>query len=481
MSACFLDILHRPAPGRPALAIDGDTITYAALADAVERFAALLRAQGVGRGARVLVCLPNGPQAIVALLGTIAANATGVPVDAGDAIQIDDFMRIAGATHRVETDASGALVVRAHAGLDPGEPAADAIALIRFSSGYSGRPKGICLTQPQMLHMAQTLRSAARLDGDHRELVITPVAYSGAWQRVAATLAAGGCIAFAQPGALTVRGLLEDIQASRATGFFATPSLLRILLAAPAAQVASGLAGCRSVEFGSASLAAAELQAFLDLCHARVLVHYGLSECSRATLLDARAHPDKLHTVGRAAPGVQIAFADGGGLPSPHLREGEILLRAPHLTTGYWRADRLNAERFVDGWLRTRDLGAMDDDGFVVHHGRTDDVINCGGRSLYPAESERLLGRIEGVREYVIAGVDDPRGLYGQVPWAFVQPVDATGYQASAFMRVARQRLPAVRRPRRVVLVDELPRTRSGKVDRLRTARLHGPNPNNGA
>ena len=350
---------------------------------------------------------------------------------------------------------------------------ADRIGVIRYSSGSTGQPKGVPLRQGQLTWTAGTLASVFGLGPSHREIIIAPVTYSGAWGRVAATLYAGGCLVLSQ-GPLSVQGILEDIETYGATGFFTPPPLVRVLLASPPDTARRALSTCRSIEIGSAPFAARELEQFMDLVPgARVFVHYGLTECSRAVILDTRSHPDKLHTVGRPAPGVEVAIVDDDGRRLGNQQSGEILLRGPQRADSYWNRPELTRDRFVDGWLATGDYGKLDEDGFLTVVGRKDDRINSGGYSFFPAEVEAELGPIEGVGQYLIAGVPDPRGVLGQVPWAFVVPTDPESWSPRDFLRLARKRVPPHMVPRWVVRVPGLSLTSSGKPDRRGTVDLY--------
>jgi acyl-CoA synthetase (AMP-forming)/AMP-acid ligase II len=350
---------------------------------------------------------------------------------------------------------------------------ADCAALILFTSGSTGEPVGVTLKHRHLTWTARALAAAFELDADHRELIVAPLAHSGAWQRAAATLVGGGCVAFWN-GLPSVVGILEEIERLEVTGFFTAPPLLRTILAAPRGVVGRGLRRCRSIEIGSAAVSPTELRLLLELAPgARVFVHYGLTECSRAAILDVRAHPDKLDTVGRCLPGVEVAIRDAEGRDLPRGRRGRICLRGPQAAESYWARPELERNRRGDAWLETKDHGALDAEGFLKFLGREDDMINSGGYSFFPAEVEMEIGVVENVAQYVVAGVADPRGILEQVPWAFVVPVDAERWHPRDFLSIARERLPAHMIPRRVVCVAELPLTASGKPDRRRAVAMY--------
>lgn len=497
------NLLHRllignPAARRehPAIRTASVTITYGELIDVVRSVARQLTAAGVGPGDRVALVLRNSPEYIALFLGIAAIAAIVVPIDPTasderlDGILRDTTPRLclthavtaaAGPPrHAVRIDPASKDVIftpalpSTHKPTTPPEVAANTDACILFSAGSTGRPKGVVLSHAHFLAIARTLADVVGMSPAHRDLVLSPMTHSGGWQRVTSTLLSGGTVVVYE-GMLSIAGLLDDVRRFAITGFFTAPPLLRALLRA-APEHFTGLESLRSIEIASAPVSAAELQRLGELLpNIDIFLQYGLTECSRALILDARRHPHKLHTVGLPTAGVEVAIAGEDGSPRAPGEEGEIVLRAPQRTDHYWNLPDLDASRFRDGWFYTGDYGVRDADGFVEYRGRRDDMINCGGNSYFPAEVEVLLGAIDGVRESLVAGVPDPQGVLTDVPWIFVAPHNPATWSLAEFMRTARSRLPPHMVPRNVVIVPAIPTTASGKPDRRATLRLHGP------
>lgn len=474
--------------------------TYGQLTRAVESTARALRACGVTPGDRVMICLPNSPEFVVAFLAITSAGAIAVPIDyqAGPerlAFISDDTTPALCLHHpdrtmpdgfptpcRAITVAGGDVGVR----LAPEAPAHDgagalpdvagaAPAVILFSAGSTGRPKGALLEHRQLLRIARTLVEVVGMDREHVDLVLSPMTHSGGWQRVTSTMLAGGRVVIASTP-VAVPTILEDVRESGVRAFFAAPPLLRALMSAAPERVRRACATLRSIESASAPLSPEELDRLMSLLpDIDVYFQYGLTECSRACILDARAHPDKLHTVGLPTAGVEVSIADDDGRTLPTGVKGEVRLAAEQRADRYWNRPDLDREKFDGPWLRTGDVGSLDAQGFLTYHGRRDDMINCGGLSYFPAEVERELGPVEGVAEYLVAGVPDPRGILGAIPWIFVVPETPEAWSSATLMAQARNRLPPHMVPRRVVTIPSMPLIASGKPNRRRVVEEWGP------
>lgn len=478
---------------RAALVTPRGTLSYGQCVECASAIASQLVAVGIRRGDRVLVVFPNGPEQVLSVLAVSRIGAIAVPCAPDTAaerlVYIAEHTRAAHALCAVDAptlatpstpialawDPPRVNVGAPAIGHEPPASAADAPALILFSSGSTGRPKGVVLRNRHLLWTTRALVDKYRIGADHQELLICPLSHSDGWDRVSATLYAGGAVVMPE-GLLSLSGIFEDCVTYGVTGFFTPPPLIRLMLASDPDRVRRALASCRSLEIGSASIAPEELRAFLDLVPtSQLFLHYGLTESSRAVILEARAAPDKLATVGRPW-GVNIAIRDARGHAVSPGVTGQIFLQGPQTVDSYWGQPELTKERFVDDWFVTGDLGSIDADGFVTFAGRGDEMITSAGYHYFPAEVETDLGPVEGVVEYLVAGVPDPRGVLEQVPWAFVVPADPETWNVSVFTKGARARLPAHMVPRNIVVVKSLPKTLAGKPNRRETTARYGPN-----
>ncbi len=214
---------------------------------------------------------------------------------------------------------------------------------------------------------------------------------------------------------------------------------------------------------GSASLRRQMLE---QVCDA-VSVTYSMQECGSLARVTERDVAEVTETVGRPHPSVEIEVVDAEGAPVPRGEPGRIRVRVPGMATGYLDDERANAAHFRDGWFEPGDLVSFTPEGALVVHGRADDVMNLGGIKVAPFEIERALERHPAVK--AVAAFPMPSAVHGEIPLCAVELVDGARVDERELARYARDAL-GLRAPRRVMIVDAMPATPQGKVDRRRLA-----------
>ncbi|MET3807725.1 long-chain acyl-CoA synthetase [Nakamurella sp. UYEF19] len=480
-------------PSAVAITGDGRAATFGELESASNRAANALIASGVRRGDRVGFVDRNGTEYWETFLGALKAGAILVPLNfrlgadelAWSLADAEVTVIIAGAAFAplirpdgrpfVVIDAQGAVPgaidyqdwLAAAPGTDPGRDAvgAELIELI-YSSGTTGRPKGVLVSAEQQLWSVDAFGSNFDVDSSSRSLVPVPYYHvaGGGWALI--TLAKGGRII--QSREPTADSMLEALISHSATHTAMVPAVMQVLTGSARASAAD-FSALRQVVYGGSPISEPLLAASVRTFGADLFQSYGLSETMGTTTLlgPAQHRPDgdlsRLRSAGRAIAGIEIEIADtatGERLLSGST--GEILVRGGSLTPGYWRNPQATADAFTaDGFFRTGDMGLLDDDGFLFIRDRLKDMIITGGENVYPAEVESVLAAFPGVLEVAVVGVPSER--WGETPMAFVVSRGAHP-DPEEVIRFSREKMAHFKCPTTVEFVEALPRNPSGKV-----------------
>jgi malonyl-CoA/methylmalonyl-CoA synthetase len=438
-------------------------VTAAELEERSRQIAHRLAAAGLSFGDRVVMSAAASVDLVVAHVAALRLGAIVVPTNTGyrereflhvihdstpSVVLTDDPRRIAWIT------ASGSDVVVA--GVDVDLPAAkscdldvasiDDPALIAYTSGTTGTPKGAVLTHGNLLASAEALRLAWRWQPDDCLMLALPLFHlHGLGVGVHGTLTAGASVVL-RPR-FDVRDALDQAREHHASLFFGVPTMYRRILESGAADELAPLRLCVS---GSAPLSASDHAAFASASGQRIIERYGMTETviTVSNPYDGERRPG---TVGFPLPGVEVRLADD---------TNEIYLRGPSVMPGYWQRPDATREVFVgSGWITTGDIGAIDEFGYLSIVGRTKELIISGGYNVYPREIEDVLRNYPGVVDVAVVG--KPHAEWGEQVAAFVVADGVTEQQLRDF---AATQLASYKQPKLVRFVDDLPRNAMGKV-----------------
>jgi long-chain acyl-CoA synthetase len=488
----------RRTPDAPAL-VEGDLrLTYGQLWREARSHAAALQRHGVRPGDRVALVAPNVAGFVRAYYGILAAGGVVVPVPTLlTADEASYLLRHSGATTvlydasfvDVAVPAAGSVGLPARdiaaLGAEDAEPLRTAVAreaedtaVVFYTSGTTGRPKGALLTHLNLV-MNATVNAfdANPIRRDDVVMGCLPLFHTfGQTVSMNSTFRVGATLLLQprfDPGAA-----LELMRRERATLFFGVPTMfVQLLEAAPPARDKGGLPQLRDCVSGGASLPVAVLERFEETFGTTVYEGYGLSETSPTASVNQPWFGTRAGTVGHPIWGVEVEIADGTVedrielLPAGRL--GEIVVRGHNVFAGYLDDPDATAGAVVDGWFRTGDIGKRDEDGFITIVDRKKDLIIRGGFNVYPREVEEVLHRHPGVAQVAVIGVPDDE--QGEEVCAVVVPAvpDLDGDEVVAW---ARERLGRHKYPRRVEVLDALPMGPSHKIlKRELRARLATP------
>ncbi len=465
-------------PHATAIVSGDERLDWATFAARIEAAAGDLAARGVGPGDSVVMIGASSASYAVLWLATLRLRATSVPLapsstptqiaamiaDSGaalafmDAAARADFGDHAGAVAVLAMEGAGLAVPPAApplARLDP-----EAAFNIIYSSGTTGTPKGIVQSNAmRSLHI--TGAKAFDYSPDAVTLCSTPLYSNTTLVSFLPALAWGGTVVL-MPKFDTAQWL-RLAERERVTHAMLVPVQYRRLLADPGFD-ATDLTSIR-MKFCTSAPFPAELKAeVLRRMPGGVVEFFGMTEGGVSFIFPVHLHPDKLHTVGQPSPGHAVKLIDADGHEVEPGEPGEIVGRSPATMVGYKNHPELTAKAYwidPDGeeWLRTGDIGRLDEDGFLQLMDRAKDMIISGGFNIYPSDIEAVLVALPGVREAAVVGVPSER--WGETPVAFVVAPDA---DADAIRAAANAGLGKTQRLAAVVLVDELPRSHIGKV-----------------
>jgi acyl-CoA synthetase (AMP-forming)/AMP-acid ligase II len=481
----FGELLWRSArltPNAVALVQGEVEARYGDLEVRVRRADALVRALGIRAGEPVLLLLPNDWRFIECLLGVVRAGGVATPLNVKLA---DETLRyIAGHSEArvliVHEDLAGRAadlgvetVVRVDdgwlAGIEPaGDPEpveSDARALLMYTSGSTGVPKGVLLSHANTWWQARSTQRCYMLDEDDRALITGPLYHVNAlWGSLLPALWVGASAAVMP--SWTAPDMVEAVHRYRPTYTSGTPSMFTLLLDAWDAAPDRDLTSLELLVCGSAPVPE-ELLAALQrrLPGVDVLESYGLTEAG-ANVLTPRWGIHKLGSTGLPVPDVELRVVD----PTDTTRDvavdevGELWSRSPANALGYLKQPEVTAARFLpDGWMRSGDLVRRDEQGYVFFAGRIDDMINVGGENVYPKEVETVLLQHPAVID--VAVVPAPHRVKGQAPVAWVVARDGK-VSEDELKQWFLARGPAYAHPRRVFFIDRLPVGGTNKIDR---------------
>jgi malonyl-CoA/methylmalonyl-CoA synthetase len=454
-------------PDAPAVHDEHGWVTNAELDARSRRVAGRFAGAGLRAGERVVVSAGTSTDLVVAHVAALRLGLVVVPVNGAYRAReiahiVDDCAPAAcvvDADRRevfTATTADGCVVTPPAVGLPDAEPpaldarASDDVALLCYTSGTTGAPKGAMLTHGNALASCEALRIAWRWTAGDRLVLALPLFHvHGLGVGLHGTLLCGASAVLLPrfDGDL----VLDAARDHDATLFFGVPTMYARLAAHARAAELARLRLCVS---GSAPLPAALHDELTARAGIRVLERYGMTE----TIMNVSNPYDgerRAGTVGFPLPGVEVRLDD----PS-----GEILLRGPNVFPGYWAREEATREAFTaDGWFRSGDIGALDPDGYLRIVGRAKELIISGGYNVYPREVEDVLLEHPSVAEVAVVG--EPSDEWGEVVVAVVVPATADR-DADALLAFAAEELAPYKRPRRVRYVDALPRNALGKVVR---------------
>jgi len=512
----FLSIANAICPDRDSIAFEGKGLTYAQMNERVNQLANALSKLGGGKGDRIGILQVNCHQYIESYFATAKLGAIFVPLNfrakaeelsymIGNAeVKIllvgGRYLDLAEAALSQLKTVQQCISIDSHRGsmiyyedlinssssdellCEIGD---EDITILMYTSGTTGRPKGVPLRHNAFVTYVLDNVDPASPEIEERNLLTVPLYHVAGIQAMLAAIYGGRTLVLM--GQFEVKEWLETVQRERVTRAMLVPTMLKwVVDDSDFSQY--DLSSLKVITYGAAPMPFEVItKAIKVLPWVRFINAFGQTEtASTITTLGPEDHQiegteeeraKKLKrlssSIGRPLPDVEVKIVDEEGKALPPLEVGEILARGPRIMTGYWRdEEKTSAVISSDGWLRSGDMGWMDEDGYIYLAGRADDMIIRGGENISPEEVEDVLHSHPKVEEAAVIGVPDPE--WGQQPRAIVALKQGASATPEEIMEHCRSRLAGFKRPRSVVFIDSLPRNPMGKVLRKKLRDEYG-------
>ncbi|WP_314622574.1 long-chain-fatty-acid--CoA ligase [Streptomyces stackebrandtii] len=483
--------LARTAAAQPdgiAIQLDDQALDYRSLDDRSARVAGWLEAKGVGPGDRVAILLPNIPHVAVAYYGVLRAGAVAVPMNpllksgeigyaAGDCgarliLAWGAAMAEAGAAAAelgIEcADVTDPAFGAALAVTEPREGIADRdvddLAVLLYTSGTTGRPKGARLTHGNLGSNTAAVARVLGMSGADTVFGGLPFFHVfGQTCGLNAAVLTGARVTLLPR--FDAAKALEILSRDRVTVMEGVPTMFLGLLAAAEAAGSTGLTdgrGLRLCVTGGSAMPVEVLHRFEAVFGCTVVEGYGLSETSPVVTFGSLDGPRKPGSIGTPIDGVQVRLLDDEGKDVAKGDVGEIAVQGPNVMPGYWNRPEADAAAFTDGWFRTGDLARCDEDGFYFIVDRKKDLVIRGGYNVYPREIEEVLYEHPAVAEAAVVGVPHP--VHGEEIAAVVTLRPGAEASADELREFVKARVAPYKYPRIVQLVPGLPKGPTGKI-----------------
>lgn len=511
-------------PDKKALILGSTSFTYGALGRMVGSLARFLQDRGVKRGDRVATFLSNGLEAVVGMYAALRVGAVFMPLNPLTKLNklrymLEDATPVCLITERslqavwgpAVSEVSGLSTVIVAGGAPPGERQAanrfeppgerqgvtcfefdqvlgvaagplqesglidQDLAAILYTSGSTGEPKGVMLTHLNMVSARESVSSYLGLRHDDIIFCALPLSFDYGLYQILMAFNLGACVVLERSFAYPVQAL-EIMQRERVTVFPGVPTMFAMLMALDCLDDFD-LGALRIITNTAAALPERHIVELRDrFPRARLFSMYGLTECKRVTFLPPEELDRRPMSVGKGMPNEEVYLVDEEGRRLPPGSTGELVIRGSHVMRGYWRKPEATARRLKPGdipgelVLYSGDIFRTDSEGFLYFVARKDDIIKSRGEKVSPREVENVLCAHPGVLEAAAVGIPDP--VLGEAIVAFVALRPGSALAEHDILRHCKAHLEAYMVPTRVHILEELPRTGTGKVDKLSLKRL---------
>lgn len=461
-------------PSKVALiTVDGENISYRGLTAMIERAATLLQNRGLRAGDRIMLSAQKEIDFVYLYLGAHLIGVVNVVVDAkNNAEHLAYISSVTQPDLAIGMDIEGipslsytSLEYPDCISLSSGKELKSSMtADVMFTSGTTGKPKGVKLSHDNIYSSATNINGFIHNTSDDVELLGLPLCHSFGLGRLRCNILAGSTVVL-HNGFANLKSVFDAFDHYGVTGFGMVPAVWAYIKRFSGNRIGRFANRIRYIEIGSATMATEDKELLNELFpDTRICMHYGLTEASRAVFMEFHESRDDLATIGRSvSEKVEVAILDETGTELEPLQEGEICIKGNMVTTSYYNESD-NAGAFINGYFRTGDWGYKTADGSLYLVARKKELINVGGKKVSPVEIEEALSKA-GVGESMCVAVKDPDGILGEVPKVYLVRGSFKGSPDDIKSRLLSM-LEAYKLPRFFEVVNAIPKTASGKKKR---------------
>ena len=462
-------------PDKVAL-ISGDTeITYSQLWDyclcAAEK---LKQDYHLKKGDRVILSAAGNIEFVYAYFGVHIAGGICVPIDPDTNQTRFEYIEksttpvcVMGSLHNVKKETIPFTdVVNGTSKATYIVPEQSQVADILFTTGTTGAPKGVALSYNNLSAAARNINAYIGNTNSDVELLALPVSHSFGLGRLRCSLSKGATVVMLGTFA-NVKKFFKEMARCQVTMFAMVPASWGFIKKMSGKYIGKFADQLKFIEIGSSFMPVEDKELLMSLLpKTRICMHYGSTEASRSAFMEFHTYKDNLLSIGKASPNVEIKIFTSHGTPAALGEEGEVCVKGEHVTCSYWNeTPERFASDFYDGYFRTGDCGTMDAEGNIYLKSRIKEMINVGGKKVSPMEVEDILNTIPGIKESACIGIPDPGIVLGEVVKAFIVADD--NLSDEEIMQQLRPQLEVYKLPVEIERINAIPKTGSGKIQRL--------------
>ena len=346
-------------------------------------------------------------------------------------------------------------------------PDSENIADIIFTTGTTGDPKGVTLTQKNISAAALNINTFIKNTSEDVELLALPVSHSFGLGRMRCALSNGQTLILLGSFA-NMKRFFRYIEEFKVTGFGMVPASWAMIKKLSGKKIADFAKQLKYIEIGSAPMLIEDKQLLCTLLpDTRICMHYGLTEASRSAFIEFHSQNNMLETVGKETPNMRVSICDEKGNMLPVNTEGEICVEGDAVTNGYYQEKEITAESFWGKKFRTGDWGQLDNYGYLTLKSRKKELINVGGKKVSPIEVEDVLRSFDFVKDCACIAIPDPNGVLGEVVKAFVVTDEPEKLTIENMTGLIGNQLETYKLPIQYEAIGAIPKTSSGKIQRL--------------